>query len=295
MPRDMHCTGVRLVCQNDDGERASISMQWERMEGQGEEWWSVEYTPAQIGVYWYNFEYDAQWGRGQINNVGNSIGSITSEGGPWQLTVYRAESRTPEKIKGGIIYQIFPDRFYNSGTRKKNVPDDRLIREDWGAEPMWEPDDQGKIHKYDYFGGDLKGIEMKLDYLKELGVSCIYLNPIFEAHSNHRYDTADYMRIDPLLGTNEEFKELCSRARDFGINIVLDGVFSHTGADSVYFNKAGRYETVGAWQSESSQYRSWYKFFDGSKYESWWGFETLPEVNENNVNFRDFICGPNGV
>ena len=135
----------------------------------------------------------------------------------------------------------------------------------------------------DYFGGDLKGIQQKLPYLHEMGVDFIYLNPIFEAHSNHRYNTADYLNVDPLLGTNEDFEALCTAAQKYGIGIVLDGVFSHTGSDSRYFNREGRYGEGGAYRDPNSPYRSW------------WGFETLPEVDEETPSYVEFITGPGGV
>ncbi len=148
----------------------------------------------------------------------------------------------------------------------------------------------------DYFCGDLKGIEQKLPYLSSLSVNCIYLNPIFEANSNHRYDTADYEKIDPLLGTYEDFKSLCSSAEQYGIKIILDGVFSHTGVDSKYFNKYGNYDSVGAYNSKESPYFDWYKFTDyPDEYKSWWGIKLLPELIEENENYRNYICAENGI
>ena len=134
------------------------------------------------------------------------------------------------------------------------------MRSDWGGKPLWEPDCNGKITKYDYFGGDLEGIEQKLSYLESLGVGCIYLNPVFEAHSNHRYDTADYEKIDILLGDEDDFASLCESAKSHGIKIILDGVFSHTGADSRDFNREKRYGDGGAYNSPDSPYYEWYKF-----------------------------------
>ena len=147
------------------------------------------------------------------------------------------------------------------------------------------------------YGGDFAGIQQKLPYLCDLGVSCIYLNPIFEAHANHRYNTANYLKADPLLGTNEEFAALCAAAAKEGIRIILDGVFSHTGSDSVYFNREGRYGPGGAYRDRNSPYRSWYDFDSGypSGYRCWWGFETLPEVQEDSPSYIDFVCGKGGV
>ncbi len=297
LPRAFQCRAVWLVIHRDDHrEWKYLPCVWEDMEGLGEEWWCAEYTPGTPGLYWYHFEYDTDWGRMRINCVGDGIGNITPEGDDWQLTVYDENYTVPDWIKGGVIYQIFPDRFFSSGLPKAGVPDDRILRADWGGEPMWSPDSKGRITKYDFFGGDLKGIEQKLPYLTSLGVTCLYLNPIFEAHSNHRYDTADYMKIDPLLGTRDDFKSLCAAAAAKGIRVVLDGVFSHTGADSVYFNKKGRYASVGAYNSKKSEFFGWYKFRKWpDDYISWWGVDILPEVNEENESYLNFIAGINGV
>ena len=152
------------------------------------------------------------------------------------------------------------------------------------------------ITNSDFFQGDLKGIQMKLPYLQELGVTCIYLNPIFEAYSNHRYDTGDYEKIDPILGTEADFKELCAEAKKLGIRIINDGVFSHTGSDSKYFNREGRYQSNGAYNSTSSPYYTWYKFIQWPNiYNSWWGFNTLPEVEELSNSFNEYINGENGI
>ena len=214
----------------------------------------------------------------------------------WQLTVYAPDMRTPAALGSGIIYQIFPDRFCKSDQPKENVPDDRILRTDWEGLPEWRPNTLGKVLNNDFFGGDLAGIMSKLEYLKGLGVGCIYLNPIFEAHSNHRYDTADYKKIDPLLGTEKDFAALCDRARELGISIILDGVFSHTGSDSVYFNREGRYGEGGAYRDRNSPYFSWFRFEKWpEEYESWWGFITLPNVEETEPAYIDFIAGEGGV
>ena len=206
------------------------------------------------------------------------------------MTVYDPAVRAPEWVRGGILYQIFPDRFRASGEPKRHVPASRVLREDWAGEPMWEPDKNGRIRKYDFFGGDLAGIREKLPYLQSLGVSCIYLNPIFEATSNHRYDTGDYETIDPLLGTREDLRALCDAAHACGIRVILDGVFSHTGDDSRYFNKYGHYKDVGAFQSKDSPFYPWYKFLRWPhSYESWWGIDILPEVREEDESYRAYI------
>lgn len=142
----------------------------------------------------------------------------------------------------------------------------------------------------------MQGIKEKLPYLKELGVSCIYLNPIFEAHSNHRYNTADYMKIDGTLGDEKDLKELCDEAGKLGIRVMLDGVFSHVGRDSKYFNMYRRYEGDGAYNSKDSKYYNWFKFNKWpDDYVAWWGIKLLPEIKEDNEDYLDYICSENGV
>lgn len=199
--------------------------------------------------------------------------------------------KCPEWMTEGLMYQIFPDRFAKSANYCPPVTDkDHILRDDWGGTPNHLPNDEGEIMNNDFFGGNLRGVIEKLDYLADLGVTVIYFNPIFEAYSNHRYDTADYKKIDPMLGTEDDFKDLCAKANDKGIRVILDGVFNHTGSDSIYFNKSGRYPGPGAYQSKDSPYYSWYRFFDfPDEYESWWGIDTLPHVNELDPAFMNFI------
>ena len=198
------------------------------------------------------------------------------------------------KFYGGIAYQIFPDRFAISG----DVPrlPGRIYHEDLSELPEWRPDSAGIIRNNDFYGGNFRGIISRLDYLRDLGVTLIYLNPVFESNSNHRYDTGDYFKIDAQLGTEEDFRELCQKAEEVGIRIILDGVFSHTGDDSIYFNRYGNYPTVGAYQSTESDYFSWYTFQKWpNKYDSWWGIDTLPEVNEMDESYTGFVTGKDGV
>ena len=295
MPRSFGVHYANLIIRKDGGDETKMPMYWAGMHGDDCEVWDISLTLDEVGLYWYYFDYSTDFGTATVKNLGGDKCAI-NYGESWQLTVYSPKFKTPDWLRGGIIYQIFPDRFYNSGKKKKNVPSDRIIRNDWGETPYWKPDENGKVLNNDYFCGDLKGIEQKLGYLSELGITCIYLNPIFEAHSNHRYNTANYLEIDPLLGTKEDFISLCEKAREKGIRIILDGVFSHTGDDSVYFNKYSRYDSVGAYNSEKSKYFEWYKFdVFPDEYKSWWGFDTLPEVREENKGYQKFIAGKGGV
>ncbi len=293
--KDSCVRSVFLIIKNDaDNQPQEIAMSPAELLD-NYRYYECEITLGE-GLYWYSFRYESDYGDFLIKKGEHSLGYICPEGENWQLTVYEKDFSTPDWLDGGIIYQIFPDRFYSSGKKKTRVPKDRYIVKDWEKQPEFRQDDDFKRLCNDYYGGDLKGIEKKLPYLKSLGVSCIYLNPIFEAHSNHRYNTADYMKVDASLGTKADLESLIKSAKKQGIYIILDGVFSHTGDDSIYFNKYNRYNSVGAYNSENSPYREWYKWTDSEiGYDAWWGVPTLPEVNETNPNFTDFITGEKGV
>lgn len=257
---------------------------------------SYTFTPPRPKLYFYYFQVTTPDGAHHVIHANEQMrGELGLHSDRyWQLTVYDPQSCRPAAFGDGILYQIFPDRFCNSGEKKQNVPTDRTLRADWGNLPVYLPNQNGEVTNSDYFCGDLAGITKNLDYLVKLGVTCLYLNPIFEAHSNHRYNTADYLHIDPLLGTEEDFATLCQEARARGISIILDGVFSHTGSDSVYFNRNGRYgQHTGAYRDPDSPYREWYSFRHyPDDYDSWWGFKTLPNVRETNPRYVDFICNP---
>ncbi len=211
----------------------------------------------------------------------------------YQITVYSPDYKAPDWFKSTVCYQIFPDRFYRSGDFLGDKP--HAKKRTWGDLPFYKAEQFGGYYDCsDFFGGNLSGITEKLPYLADLGIGSLYLNPIFEAYSNHRYDTGDYEKIDSMLGTEKDFEILCKTAERYGIRIILDGVFNHTGSDSKYFNKNGTYPSVGACQSEDSPYYSWYRFFEyPNVYESWWGMDTLPQVEENNEDFRKYILSGN--
>lgn len=296
VPRSMKCCGATLCVVKENESPAYYSMFWAGMCGDDNEYWELHFFATTPGLYWYHFELDTPWGRSFVRNVGRGVGDFAPDASDFQQTVYDKNFKTPDWLKGGIIYQIFPDRFYSSGSEKHGVRPSRVMRR-WGDEPFWREEQMNGIWNNDYFGGDLKGVEEKLLYLANLGVTCIYLNPIFEANSNHRYDTADYEKIDPLLGTEDDLKSLCKTAREqYGISIILDGVFSHTGCDSKYFNIYSNYDDVGAYNSKESPYYPWYKFINWpDEYHSWWGIKLLPEVIEETPEYREYICGKNGI
>ncbi len=253
--------------------------------------YSIDLCLNDTGLYFYGFFFpnrDLYFAMGNERN-----GIFTQTPAFYQLLVYTDDYSTPDWFKGGVMYQIFPDRFRKSGDRP--IKANKILRYDWGGLPAFRPNERGIVENNDFFGGNLKGIEEKLDYLKSLNISVIYLNPIFEAYSNHRYDTGNYLKIDTLLGDEEDLKSLITKANELGIKIILDGVFNHTGDDSIYFNKYGRYDEIGAYQSKDSKYYDWYNFHEHpDKYDSWWGISTLPAVNEFS-SFNEFINGKDGV
>lgn len=242
-------------------------------------------TEGYVGLVWYHFSLERLDGR-------------TETSMEYQLTVYDGSEQVPDWFGQGMCYQIFPDRFCRTG-----IPDPtgmvggRWVHENWEDQPQFEPNEHGEVRNRDFFGGSLKGVEEKLDYLQQLGVSTIYFCPIFEAAENHRYGTADYDKIDPMLGTNEDFSRLCDEAHKRGMRVMLDGVFNHTGFVSRYFNGDGSYPDVGAYQSTDSPYSSWFHFQQWPhRYDSWWGIYSLPAVNEHDPSYRRFMFeGPDSV
>ena len=254
-------------------------------------------TPETPGLLWYYFIVTADGNThyyGNNNKKTGGVGELYSYEPPsYQITVYNKDAATPHWFKDSVMYQIFVDRFYNGNGEGQllNAKKRCYIYNHWEDTPFYRTDPEtGKTVCFDFFGGNLLGVMKKLPYLKELGINIIYFNPIFEASSNHKYDTGDYKKIDPMFGNNELFKELCKNAKEMGISIILDGVFSHTGSDSIYFNKEGHYPGLGAYQSKESPYYSWYIFHKHpEEYECWWGIDTLPNVNEMDRSYQDFI------
>ena len=271
--------------------------------------YSVSYTPAQTGVVWYSFDLAAS--DGATWRYGAREGWTTGEGDfaygdppSFQLTVYVPRQTQPDWYKNGIVYQVFPDRFARGADWRERAEKAlaahregpaRVLVEDWDTPPTYRKSEDGDILEWDFYGGTLRGVREKLDYLADFGVTVIYLNPIFEAASNHRYDTADYLRIDPMLGDEEEFCALAREAAERGISIMLDGVFNHCGQDSRYFNRYGNYPEPGAWQGDESPYRDWFFFNEDGTYDGWWGNPDLPDVNEKSPEYRELICGQDGV
>lgn len=252
-------------------------------------------TLNNIGLIYYYFRVN-YYGRDIIygNNI-ESLGGVGqvyfNEPVSYQITIY-SKQEVPSWYREGIIYQIFVDRFFNGEDEGKvlNPKKNTFIYGNWDDSPMYIKDMNGNIVRWDFYGGNLLGVKKKLEYIKSLGVSVIYFNPIFDSPSCHKYDTGDYEKIDPMFGDEEIFKDLCSEAEKLGMRIILDGVFSHTGSDSKYFNKFGNYDSLGAYQSLHSPYYRWYRFNDyPNLYETWWGFSNMPNVDELNPSYLDYI------
>ena len=260
------------------------------------------HAPDAPAICQYFFYVENRSGAGEYyGNAWDGLGGVGTASGPepvpYQVTVYDPAYRTPEYLRNGVMYQIFPDRFYRS-RMPRSERKDLLLHERWEDTPLRRVESVPDKDNYalDFFGGDLKGIEEKLDTLRELGVTVLYLNPIFRARSNHRYDTGDYEQIDPLLGDEEAFSSLCRAAQQRGMRVMLDGVFSHTGADSRYFNWYGHYGETGACQSKESRYYPWYTFRQWpDDYACWWGITTVPELNKRNEDVREYFLGEDGI
>lgn len=276
-----------VICVREDAKDDFVSYPMENVGFVGDYVrFSCEISFEKEGLYFYRFEFTCPEGT-RFCGVRDGNAYVEDWLDEWQLTVYDEHYDTPHWAKNKVMYQIFPDRFCRSNNYMyEPAVNARFIQEDWYGTPQ----NQGT----DFFMGNIEGIIEKLPYIKEMGTDIIYLNPIFESPENHRYSTGNYLNIDPYLGKNEDFERLCIQAEKVGIKIVLDGVFSHTGADSLYFNKFGHYDSTGAWQGENSPYYRWYNFH-GEHYDCWWGFENLPNVNETHPDYLEFITGEAGV
>ena len=269
------------------------------MHAVDETYYAVSFSTGDCpSLLWYDFivkENEKTWYYANNDERLGGVGILCTEprANSYQITVFDKDYRTPAWFRESIMYQIFPDRFYGvheNGQIFQKRPE-YAIHYDWyeGLSGHRHPVENGPACD-DFYGGNLKGIQAKLPYLKSLGIGVIYLNPIFDAYSNHKYDTADYKTIDPMFGTEDDFSALCQEAEALGIRIILDGVFSHTGADSIYFNKYGNYgESSGAYRDWHSPYHSWYQFTDFPDYQSWWGCSNLPNVNEMEDSYLDYI------
>ena len=290
IPVSVQTTQVVLVLQQENGAHfRDVEFSLDHVDTPYE-YYKVEFSFNEPGLFFYFFKIATRTGHFRLFKYGEDTNM--EAGDLWQLSCVAEEYPVPEEFQGRVFYQIFPDRFYQEGEcdcSGKLQP--YWIHRNKDDMPVFRPNQWGEVLNNDFYGGNLNGIRAKLPYLQELGVGALYLNPIFMAFSSHRYDTADYKRIDPMLGTDEDFKTLCDEAHKLGIKIILDGVFSHTGSNSVYFDDKNIFGN-GAVSNPNSPYRKWYLFHDyPTEYTSWWNFKTLPCINKLEPTFMDYIFG----
>lgn len=257
-------------------------------------------SPTRLYFYHFRIIYQADqhektiyYGKAEDNYGGEGrVIPDPSQIEQYQITCFNKPDPAPDWYVNGVIYHIFIDRFFN-GERHHRVLNPKKNTFIYATEedlPYYIRDKNGDIVRWDFYGGNLSGIINKLHDLKLLGVTILYLSPIFEASSNHKYDTANYRRIDPMFGDRKTFEKLINKARRYGIHIILDGVFNHVGADSIYFNRFGTYGNIGAYREQSSPYRDWFTFHgDQDHYDCWWNISDLPTVNKERESYQKFI------
>ena len=249
------------------------------------------------GLIFYYFKIDSEQGRvfyGQNPEFGGEgqVYFYEENVTPYSLTCVKEVENIPTWFSESIFYQIFPDRFSRGADfyLRNTAKDDVIFYENENDTPAYVKDGNGDILKWDFWGGTLQGIIEKIPYLRKLGVSAIYLNPIFEARSNHRYDTADFEKIDSLLGDEKIFDKLVQSLHENEIKVILDGVFNHVGRNSKYFNYDGTHgENVGAYQNSNSEHYSWFNFCSDNDYDSWWGIKDLPVIDKYNLDYQNYI------
>jgi glycosidase len=315
-------------------ELAAAGVDCYGVSGRTCDFWEATVSSDVANNYWYRFVVtdgsDTDYYADGTPALDGGPGRMTDDpvDWSWALMFHVPGFEAPDWVADAVIYQIFPDRFRNGTTR--NDPrtgdvryDDPVLKLPWGAPPEgycrnyqtddascpwrfdttppdWSPNREGPRGR-DYMGGDLLGVQQKLPYLRDLGVTAIYFNPIFEARSNHRYDTAEYKKIDRYLGANGDWANLVRAARNTGwqtndrIRLILDGVFNHMSSDSPRFDRYHHSSTVGGCESLSSEYRDWYAFLNDDvpcglgDYEGWFGFDSIPVLTKSNPEVLDYF------
>ena len=259
IPTAVSAWKVEIVLCYEDGSPARYHEMY-RIEQRGAyDIYEGDFSLFAPGLHFYYFQIHAPHGMFRLFKQGDDTNM--EEGGLWQISCISPDFTTPDWAKGAIIYQIFPDRFHRSG--KCNLTGKLrpyTIHRHWDEDVDWAPDENGIVHNNDFFGGNFRGITEKMDYIASLGTGIIYLNPIGKAFSNHRYDTGDYKIPDPMLGTEADFRDMCDAAHARGMKVILDGVYSHTGSNSLYFDREGTFGGNGAYCRQDSPFYHWYSF-----------------------------------
>ncbi len=271
---------LRLAAKKDDVTKADlyiknqntgtsklISME-KAATNDGKDFWEAKVTPEEKGLYGYKFivrDGSAKAEYGEDTKQGAAGKAVDTNAELYQLTVFDPGYETPDWMKEAVVYQIFPDRFNNGNEENDDAKEtargpEPIEHQEWGELPD-NPRlsdsagyDGDKIWSNDFFGGDIEGIQKKLDYIQSLGVNTLYLNPIAKAASNHKYDATDWKTIDPMFGTPEEFKAFTDELEKRDMHLIMDGVFNHVGDDSIYFDRYGKYDVVGAYEYWSRIY-----------------------------------------
>lgn len=249
------------------------------------------------GLYYYEFLFLRGWHTlftDSINNVDFDLKECNSN--RFRLLIHSSDFKTPDWFKQKAMYHIFVDRYAKSKSNIR-VRDDAEINQDWyNGIPQFAEFPGAFVKNNMFFGGTLDGIVEKLPEIQSLGIGTIYLSPVFEAYSNHKYDTGNYEKVDEMFGGEAAFDRLIVEAKKYGIKIILDGVFNHTGDNSKYFNRYGKYNELGAYQSLDSEFYDWYTFKDyPTSYDCWWNIEILPRLNSDNEKCREYLAGKSGI
>ena len=301
-PRKLGAAAVVLRVNRDGEDYRDIPLEYAEMR-EGWDVYSTRFSPREYGLndetglFFYEFLFLRGWDTLFTDTINNVDFELTGgSAGKFRMLVYDKDFSTPEWFMGTVMYHVFVDRFYR-GEGYTEGRADAVMNEDWECGIPQFPIKRGDRYSNNvFFGGNLWGVAEKLDYLKKLGVGVIYLSPIFKAYSNHKYDTGNYLEIDKMFGGEEAFDNLIAKAKECGIRIILDGVFNHTGDDSLYFDKYEKYGGTGAYSNPSSPYINWYEFSTYPEgYKSWWGIDILPKLNQHNETCRDFFVGDSGV
>ncbi len=289
IPTAVSAWKVEIVVCYEDGSPARYHEMY-RIEQRGAyDIYEGDFSLFAPGLHFYYFQIHAPHGMFRLFKQGDDTNM--EEGDLWQISCISPDFTTPDWAKGAIIYQIFPDRFHRSG--KCNLTGKLrpyTVHRHWDEDVDWAPDENGIVHNNDFFGGNFRGITEKMDYIASLGTGIIYLNPIGKAFSNHRYDTGDYKIPDPMLGTEADFRDMCDAAHARGMKVILDGVYSHTGSNSLYFDRERTFGGNGAYCRQDSPFYHWYTFYQWpNNYHSWWNFDTLPTVNKMHPDFIRYV------
>ena len=299
LPRTLGVVSV-YICISDESMSRNLAYTPGEWAGTYKEFdvydFSLNLSNVDPGLYFFKFRMESAHGRlyGYKNGEYIAFSEKENLNTHFQISVSDFKYNKPDKMLGGVIYHIFVDRFNKCGDFKQRPG--TVIDTDWRVIPEFPLYPGAPLKNNHFYGGTLWGIIEKLDYIKSLGVNIIYLSPVFDAASNHKYDTGDYKTVDKMFGGEKALDKLIKEAQQREIGIILDGVFNHTGSDSIYFNKYKNYRSVGAYQSKKSKYYSWYDFKDyPDKYTCWWGIDILPRIHPDIPECREYFTGKGGV